>query len=94
MSREFRLETRPTIQERLRNLLTNEGIWIEGELWQQAGFWRRTSLDLARWGGFGWYKGKRRQFCCWDTMTHCVRTGIVISEADLDLEIMAAHDLP
>lgn len=78
---------KPTVQERLTQMLADVGV-TEIESWKVSrGHWLRDQVDVMRWecqarrfkgelrGGPGWHVG------CWTSMSECVKRGIV---ADLD----------
>jgi hypothetical protein len=50
-------------------------------LWSQEGYYRNRNLDLARWGAFIPIPESQGSVCVysWDTMTACVKHGIVIA---------------
>ena len=59
----------------------------------QEGFYRNGYHDLARWGSnHAVAHGKKVHLCSWDTMTDCVKYGILeweISRNELKVDISA-----
>ena len=74
-SAKFRGEGRPTIKERLANILVNAGFHLETDFWVQHGAYRKKEWDLAVWGCQASYKGHTYSIFSWNTMTDIVKAG-------------------
>lgn len=70
------------IKIKLTEMLQDVGISVSPyDLWVQEGAYR--SWDLARWGGYhATYQNRQFNLTSWDTMTMCVKNGIIISKFD------------
>lgn len=76
------------VRIRLWELLQEAGFSIPGpeDFWMQEGAYRGMRMDLARWGAD--WKGltldkshvAHHTIFSWDTMTECVKLGIVFSD--------------
>ena len=74
------------IREKLAEMLQAKGFMVQPEdFWIQEGVYRHFAYDGARWGAY-WHPKKGSQLVysiySWDTMTECVRTGIVVMPDD------------
>jgi hypothetical protein len=81
------------IQQKLCELIEAQGFHVE-DLYPAQGYWR-IYADVYRWEGLGKANGWSRlpsgiavSFQSWETMTTCVRQGIVIESDGLNTTFM------
>lgn len=83
------------IQQKLCELIEAQGFLVE-KLYAAQGYWRSSIYaDVYRWEGHGkangWSKlpvGMEVSFHSWETMTTCVRQGIIIEPDDINTTFM------
>lgn len=66
---------RLTPVEKLKQMLREKGFEID-LLVPAEGAYRH--MDCCRWDSFGNHDGRRISMCSWDTVTKCVKEGIVV----------------